>query len=354
MLSPPAASSDKLWDSSSSSSDAGDVLVRSTRLLEAGQGSVRITVQKLRDAAGHPPLSEQHQQSSGTENQQRTKLQHKPDIAALLWAPADSQPAGVCEDRRTLKKPGPTKENREPTGRQLLAAKSNPDRKLSAGTQSGQQPGHDLLTSRFAPGGRGVVLAALKQRSHSTPHRREVKVQLLDPGPFQGTTSSQDAPAVRPSSQDVVGVQTDAQVSSGHLGDATNAAAAAAAAAVAAAAPLIKSQSDMEARVSQLADGVERLLQADREVVDRGRGMSQQTLQHLETLHSRQLQLQSQLLESALRMVTSHTTSTTSEPAKTFDLTASGQPACLQVTHLDAAGKHTHTHTHTHTGYDML
>ncbi|TNN87348.1 hypothetical protein EYF80_002549 [Liparis tanakae] len=45
-------------------------------------------------------------------------------------------------------------------------------------------PGHDLLTSRCDPGGRGLVLAALRHRSHSAPHRREVKVQLLDPGPL--------------------------------------------------------------------------------------------------------------------------------------------------------------------------
>ncbi|XP_062296758.1 protein TALPID3, partial [Scomber scombrus] len=253
---------------------------------------------------------------------------------------------------------------------QLPAAESSPDRKFSAGTGSDQPPGHDLLTSRFTAGGRGVVLAALKQRSHSAPRRREVKVQLLEPGPtttgsqhapglragsqhapglMAGSqdapglragsqdapglrAGSQHAPGLRAGSQDAVGVQAEAERSSGRRGDATDAAAAAAAA-VAAAAPLIKAQSDMEARVSQLADGVERLLQADRQA-DRGRSLSQHTLQHLETLHSHQLQLQSQLLESALRIVAGHAPS---DPAMTSDLTASGQPACLQVTHLDAA-----------------
>lgn len=85
-------------------------------------------------------------------------------------------------------------------------------------------------------------------------------MQLLDPVPLQSTTSfqdapgtkassqdapgprasSQDAPDPRASSQDAVDVQAEAELSSGRLGDATNAAAAAAAAAVAAAAPLIK------------------------------------------------------------------------------------------------------------------
>lgn len=53
-------------------------------------------------------------------------------------------------------------------------------------------------------------------------------MQLLDPGPLQ--TSSQGAPGLRTSSQDAVGgvrVQTEAGLSSGCLGDDTNAAAAA-------------------------------------------------------------------------------------------------------------------------------
>ncbi|XP_069573199.1 protein TALPID3 [Brachyistius frenatus] len=266
-------------DQSSCSSDTGDVLIRSTRVPHGpGPGSVRITVQKLRDPA-RPPSP----RTPGTPERQelRQKRRRKPDDVALLRAAADSP------------------------------------------------PGRELLTSRFAAGGRGFVLAALKQRSHSAPHRRLVRVQMLDPKALQTTTNPQDAP--RPSSHDAAGVAavwTEAVLSSGRPGDATNAAATAAAAAVAAAAPLIKAQSDMEARVSQLADGVQRLLQADRE--GGGRGWSQQTLQHLETLQSQQMQLQSQLLESALRIVTGHAPTTS-------DLRASGPPANLQVRHLDAA-----------------
>ncbi|XP_023255183.1 protein TALPID3-like, partial [Seriola lalandi dorsalis] len=192
-------------DQSSCSSDTGDVLIRSTRVLVPdrrhetgpGPGSVQITVQKLRDHARvQPPLAEQRQ---------RPKPRQKPNTGATPRSATDGQP-----DRRTMKEPARTKENREPTG---------------------------------------------------------------------------------------------------------------------------TAQSDMEARVCQLADGVQRLLQADREAGDRGRSLSQQTLQHLETLHSQQLQLQSQLLESALKIVTGHApvTSVTSE------LTALGQPTHLQVTHLDTA-----------------
>uniref|UniRef100_UPI0037E9B0AC protein TALPID3 n=1 Tax=Semicossyphus pulcher TaxID=241346 RepID=UPI0037E9B0AC len=332
MLSRPASGADRLWDpsgenspdQSSCSSDTGDVLIRSTRVLlsdpryEAGpgpgSGSVQITVQKLRDPPAQPPLAEQ-QQSSEREEQQRPKPRRKPDGAAPLLP----QP-----DRRRLQKPEPTKENREPR-RRHPAAQSSLHRKLCAGTHTHHEPGHDLLTSRFAAGGRGVVLAALKQRSHSTPHRREVKVQLLDPGPL--LTNSRHAPGPGTSSQDALGVggiQTEAVLSSCCPGDATSNAAAASAAA-----PLIKAQSDLEARVCLLADGVEKLLQADREGGDRGRSLSQQTLQHLETLHSHQLQLQSQLLKSALRMVTGHAP-VTSDPIVTSDLTAAENVLSIQ------------------------
>ncbi|XP_069391310.1 protein TALPID3 isoform X2 [Paralichthys olivaceus] len=246
-------------DQSSCSSDTGDVLIRSSRVLlpdrrrEAGQrpGSVQISVQKLRET------------------------RQSPDTGAPLRA---------AEDGR---------------------------------------PGHDLLTSRFTTGCRGVVLAALKQRSHSAPHRSDVKVELLNPRPLQ--TSSQDAVGD-------AGVQTEEERFSGRLGNATNAAAAAAAAAVAATAPLIKAQSDMEARVCQLTDGVQQLLQAHREDGERGRGLNQRT--HLEKLHSQQLQLQSQLLESALKIVTGHAPTTSTASGLTI---SDPNPVHLQVTHLDTA-----------------
>nr|XP_046268461.1 protein TALPID3 isoform X2 [Scatophagus argus] len=308
MVHHPDSSSGKLWQSSGETSpdqsDTGDVLIHSTRVLlperrhEAGPGSVKITVRKLRDLPSRLPVAEQQKQSYGTKKQQ------KANDAPPLRTVVTRQP-----DRRTLTKPELTKENSS------AAAESSPNRKLSAGPHDQQQPGHDLLTSRFEAGVRGVVLTALKQRSHSAPCRREVRVQLLDPLPPSGRrSSSQDAVGV------AAGVQTEAELFPGCSRVDTNAAA------------LIK----VEAQVSQLTDGVNKLLQTDR---DRGWSLSQQSLHHLEVLHSQQLQLQSQLLESALRIVTSHTpvTSTTSDPAVTPDLTSTGEPAHLQLTGLDAA-----------------
>ncbi|KAG7232319.1 hypothetical protein INR49_009021 [Caranx melampygus] len=262
-------------DQSSCSSDTGDVLIRSTRVLlpnrrheiRPGSGSVHITVQKLREPGQvQPPPAEQQQQP-----RRRPKPRQRPDTGAAPRPATISQPA----DGRTMngsgpgqrpgpgpgQRPGPapgqrprpgsglTKENREPTG--TPPAERSPDRKLSTGTQRDCQPGPDLLTSRFTAGGRGVVLNTLRQRSH----RREVGVKVLDVGLFQ--TGSQNAPSLM-------------------------------------------------------------------EGVDRGWSLSQQSLQ-----------LQSQLLESALRIVTAP------HPPVTSDLTASGHPAHLQVTHLEtAAGNH--------------
>ncbi|XP_039905727.1 protein TALPID3 isoform X2 [Simochromis diagramma] len=291
-MSAPAALSP---DQSSCCSDTGDVLIRSTRVLHPdrtgpgggpGPGSVQITVRKLRDFRS-PPLTELRQNK-----QRRRSPRQNPDIAASHRSAAYLKP-----------------------------------RKISGGGDGkfaeAMDTGDDVLTSRFASGGRGVVLAALKQRSHSAPRRREVKVHFLDPMPLHSVGNLPDAPAL--SSRDAAkdaGVQMETPLSSGDLGDASSTAAAAATAALAAAAPLFKAQSDMEARVAQLADGIQKLLQADREGGDRGRSMSQQTLQHLEMLQCQQVQLQSQLLESALRIASGH---------------ASDPPTHLQATHLDAA-----------------
>ncbi|XP_074547454.1 protein TALPID3 isoform X2 [Halichoeres trimaculatus] len=333
-------------DQSACSLDTGDVLIRSTRVLlsDRGQGpepsSVQITVQKLGEHPIQPHLAEQQ----SFRRDERHKLGRRPDRAATLRGGAQPQPGesstGVMDHpgtelygKQTLQKPGPTKEIREPR-RKEPAVDSAPHRKHSV-TQ-------DVLTSRFDAGGRGAVLAALKQRSHSAPHRKEIKVQLLGPGSFQTNSqiaprpriSSQDPPCPRTISQDalgVAGVPMETGLSSSYYpGDATvTAAAAAAAAAVSAAAPLIKAQSDLETRVCQLANGVEKLLQAERDGVDSGRSLSQQTLHHLEKLHGQQLQLQSQL-ESTLKMVVGHA-------PVTSDLTSRGQAACLQVKDLEPA-----------------
>lgn len=123
----------------------------------------------------------------------------------------------------------------------------------------------ELQTIRLAVGGRGAGLEALRQRSQSIPRRRQVTVTLLD---------SHSAPGQASSSHSAPGQAFHSQNAPGQ-------------------AP----QLDME-RVAQLADGVQRLLHNDR-----GRVLTEETLQRLEILHNQQVALQNQLLDSTLRMV---------------------------------------------------
>ncbi|XP_061898463.1 protein TALPID3-like isoform X3 [Entelurus aequoreus] len=138
-------------------------------------------------------------------------------------------------------------------------------------SESDSCPGHKLLTSHFEEGTRGLVLAALKQRA-CAPQRRNVKVQLLDP-----PSSRHDA-------------QKRADILAGNHGDLSHAPVTAA------------------AQMAQPEMACEGFQQGD--ITDRQRGKSgrsQVTVQHLEALHSRRLELQNQLLESALSFVTRYT-----------------------------------------------
>ncbi|KAF6724054.1 Protein TALPID3 [Oryzias melastigma] len=155
------------------------------------------------------------------------------------------------------------------------------------------EPDEDVLTSRFTAGGRGVVLGALRRRSNSASNRKEVRVQLLDRREKNPQNDRQAAAGV--------GVQTEAT------------------------APPIGGPSDLETRVSRLLEDIHNLLDSHRRDDSMGRSLSQQTLQHLDALQRQQLQLQGQLLESALKIVTGHTSATS-------DVTPSVRPQRLQVT----------------------
>lgn len=119
---------------SSDSSNTGDVLIRSTRVRHEagpGPGSLKITVQKMRDSPVHLPETERQQRNTGTERQQRPKPRQNPDSAALRAAESGKRSgswsmctdvlsrvkwlcvrACVCADRRTLNKPAPSQDNR--------------------------------------------------------------------------------------------------------------------------------------------------------------------------------------------------------------------------------------------------
>ncbi|KAG7453328.1 TALPID3 isoform X1 [Solea senegalensis] len=254
-------------DQSCRSSDAGDVLIRATRILLPDLGPV--PEPGSRSASGSSP-GQQH------------RVIPAPPPAVLAPPPAEFSPDMRLHAR--------THRERQPGERAASVCESNiRGTSLTPPLLSSSLSGDEVVTSRFSAGGRGVVLTALKQRSHSTPCRREVKVKLLDQEP------------VNTSSQDAVGLE--AGPSCGRRGDSFSA-------------PLMNSSA--EAQVCQMSGDIQRLLQSDRQC---GRSLNQQVLQHMEMLHSQQLQLQ------------------VAVPVRTYSInhTTSWVTERLRVTHLNTA-----------------
>ncbi|XP_036397901.1 protein TALPID3 [Megalops cyprinoides] len=191
-------------------------------------------------------------------------------------------------------------------GGQLQGKVSNTDKKKllfhSSPPEGSRHKGQDLLISHYAGGKKEAMWAILNQRSHSAPQRREVKVQLLNQAPIPPAVVHDPTP---------------------HLRDqgANTAAAAITAAALAATAPLLKVQSDPDARLSCVLEELRQLqggalqpdwVQEERSSVSAERvarleeqlhTVTQQRLQHLERIQEQQLELQNCLLGSALDAV---------------------------------------------------
>ncbi|XP_016133657.1 protein TALPID3 [Sinocyclocheilus grahami] len=171
-------------------------------------------------------------------------------------------------------------------------------------TANVKSKGEDVHVSTYSADGRGAVSAALKKRSQSAPLRRNVTVQVLDQDRSQ-----------------TPGGQSDPVCPLGDPGTSANVAAITAAT-IAATAPLIKAQREMEAQIALVTAELRRL-QAAESSVQPGRAANtenspagraahleeqlsiliQQRLQHLETIQCQQIQLQNRLLGSALDVV---------------------------------------------------
>ncbi|XP_028294616.1 protein TALPID3 isoform X3 [Gouania willdenowi] len=234
-------------------SDTVGVLLRSTRVNppDRGPGAAPVTVRELRGCprGPQPKMGDTRRAAEAVQDGARDKLETE-----------------LCDDQQTHSAP-------------------------------------ELMTSRFSAGGREKLLAALRERSHSAPHRREVKVTLAQKSLF----SSHDAPGHAQGR----GAQCD------YHGSANNTAAASL---MEATVPLIKAHTALDAQLDQLNDGVQKLLQTERGRVQ----------QHQETMQSHSEQRR--LLESALRLVTSHAqTDNTAVAPPTLPYTAGPMPVTMET-----------------------
>ncbi|XP_076835306.1 protein TALPID3-like isoform X2 [Brachyhypopomus gauderio] len=282
---------------SASSSDAADVLIRSTKVLveqmndrrsaAPGRSDVNIYVQRLSDSPHGSCLSETSKQGFV---EQKVPPVFPANIPSALFGgseeddTASKQALGVARNNNVLRT---GKDKKKPSVIQ---------------TRDSEQKGQDVLISRYAADGRGAIVAAMKQRSNSGPVRREVKVQLLDAGP------SSREPLQSPE------VQQPSPAFSAGDGVAATAVAAITAATMAATAPIIQAQTAMVARVDRVASELRQLQEAAGGGTDRGpvraaqleedlTTLTLQRLRHLEKVQDQQLQLQNRLLGSALDAV---------------------------------------------------
>ncbi|XP_074852390.1 protein TALPID3 [Carettochelys insculpta] len=167
----------------------------------------------------------------------------------------------------------------------------------------------DIFISQYAAGEREALRAVLKQRTQNPPVFKEVKVQLLDNVSTEKKESAQDT---RSAHSDI---------------DPATTIAAATAAAIATTAPLLKVQSDLEAKVSSVSALLSKLQETDKQlqhvteqqtniktqqyershchdrVSELEKQMNvfmEQRIQHLEKLQQQQMDIQSRLISSAI------------------------------------------------------
>ncbi|XP_058521398.1 protein TALPID3 [Ochotona princeps] len=171
--------------------------------------------------------------------------------------------------------------------------------------EEGSRQKDDICISQHATGQKDAVRTVLKQKAQSRPIFKEVKVHLLEDA---GTEKAAAAPEARVSPSG---------------GDSATTVAAATAAAIAAAAPLIKVQSDLEAKVNSVTELLNKLQETDKHLQrvteqqtsvqkrhealhchDHDKQMSvfmEHHIRHLEKLQQQQMDIQTHFMSAALR-----------------------------------------------------
>ncbi|KAG8511740.1 Protein TALPID3, partial [Galemys pyrenaicus] len=171
--------------------------------------------------------------------------------------------------------------------------------------ESNRQKANDIFISQYAMGQKDDLRAVLKQKAQTMPVCKEVKVQLLED---EGTEKDAITPETRTSPSGI---------------DSATTVAAATAAAIATAAPLIKVQSELEAKVNSVTELLNKLQETDKQLQrvteqqtsiqhtqeklhchDHEKQMNvfmEQHIRHLEKLQQQQIDIQTHFISAALK-----------------------------------------------------
>uniref|UniRef100_A0A8C9M4C2 KIAA0586 n=1 Tax=Panthera tigris altaica TaxID=74533 RepID=A0A8C9M4C2_PANTA len=171
--------------------------------------------------------------------------------------------------------------------------------------ESNRQKANDIFISRYTMGQKDALRAVLKQKTQNMPVFKEVKVQLLEDA---GTEKDAVTQETRTSPSGI---------------DSATTVAAATAAAIATAAPLIKVQSDLEAKVNSVTELLNKLQETDKQLQrvteqqtsiqnkheklhchDHEKQMNvfmEQHIRHLEKLQQQQIDIQTHFISAALK-----------------------------------------------------
>ncbi|XP_077180081.1 protein TALPID3 isoform X2 [Paroedura picta] len=292
---------------------AGEVLIRSTSFhmqptplpsrTTGGTGSkpaarvperIRISVKKLREVP--PPF--QPEDSTWMDD-------HVPP--ALPANRSTSQkPTGTTTEGAACVRAGRNSEQLPSGEKEVCSPEAAVAHPSQARGGANKQKATDIFISQYDTGQKEAVRAVFKQRIQNVPVFKEVKVQLLEnAGPDQ----------------------KDGTKSTHHEMDPATTIAAATAAAIASAAPLLKVQSDLEAKVNSVSEILNKLQETDKQLqrvaeqqaaskaqqpegpVHQQRAgelekqmtlFMEQRIRHLETLQQQQMNIQTHLINSAL------------------------------------------------------
>ncbi|XP_063118579.1 protein TALPID3 isoform X5 [Rattus norvegicus] len=176
---------------------------------------------------------------------------------------------------------------------------------LNKTEENNAQKANDIFISQYATGQKDALRTVLKQKAQSTPAFKAVKVHLLEDMSTEKNTVAQDT-----------------ETPPNRIDPATTVAAATAAA-IATAAPLIKVQSDLEAKVNSVGELLNKLQETDKQLQrvtehqasiqhkqeklhchDHEKQMNvfmEQHIRHLEKLQQQQMDIQTHFIDAALK-----------------------------------------------------